>query len=65
MSYFKTCPRCGLHLDPGEQCVDCSEKVEQKKSAARSAGTLRTAQGVIVNHDYASSVMHHAGGCQG
>ena len=22
MRYFKTCPRCGAHLDPGESC-DC------------------------------------------
>ena len=22
MSYYKTCPRCGAHLDPGETC-DC------------------------------------------
>lgn len=24
MSYYKTCPRCGAHLDPGETC-DCME----------------------------------------
>ena len=23
--YYKTCPNCGAHLDPGEAC-DCSEK---------------------------------------
>lgn len=23
MGYFKTCPNCGAHLDPGENC-DCS-----------------------------------------
>ena len=23
--YYKTCPNCGAHLDPGEIC-DCSEK---------------------------------------
>ena len=22
MSYYRTCPRCGAHLDPGEVC-DC------------------------------------------
>lgn len=22
MSYFRTCPHCGAHLDPGERC-DC------------------------------------------
>lgn len=25
MSYFKTCPHCGAHLDPGEIC-DCRDK---------------------------------------
>lgn len=25
MSYFKTCPHCGAHLDPGEVC-DCREE---------------------------------------
>lgn len=25
MSYYKTCPRCGAHLDPGETC-DCVRK---------------------------------------
>ncbi len=24
MSYYKVCPHCGAHLDPGEQC-DCLE----------------------------------------
>lgn len=26
MSTYKTCPECGAHLDPGEQCADCKEK---------------------------------------
>lgn len=25
MSYYRTCPHCGAHLDPGEVC-DCWEK---------------------------------------
>lgn len=25
MSYYRTCPHCGAHLDPGEKC-DCGEK---------------------------------------
>lgn len=24
MSYYRICPRCGAHLDPGETC-DCNE----------------------------------------
>lgn len=23
--YFKTCPKCGAHLDPGERC-DCEDE---------------------------------------
>ena len=23
MSFYKTCPHCGAHLDPGESC-DCT-----------------------------------------
>lgn len=25
MAYFKTCPRCGAHLDPQEEC-DCQKE---------------------------------------
>jgi hypothetical protein len=25
MPYFKTCPACGSHLDPGEKC-DCTKE---------------------------------------
>ena len=25
MSYYRTCPHCGAHLDPGESC-DCDKK---------------------------------------
>lgn len=28
MSYYKTCPRCGAHLDPGEVC-DCLDVESQ------------------------------------
>lgn len=28
MSYYKVCPKCGAHLDPGEPC-DCED--EKKK----------------------------------
>lgn len=29
MSYFRTCPRCGAHLDPGEVC-DCREDLRDQ-----------------------------------
>lgn len=28
MKYFRTCPRCGSHLDPGEKC-DCQKRREE------------------------------------
>ena len=42
MSYYRTCPNCGAHLDPGEPC-DCGTAKSQtfvdlgKKGAAPSA----------------------------
>lgn len=29
MAFFRTCPRCGANLDPGERC-DC-EKAEKER----------------------------------
>lgn len=34
MSYYKICPYCGCHLDPGEVC-DC----DKKEAAASAANT--------------------------
>lgn len=38
MSYYRICPDCGAHLDPGERC-DCKEK------AASEAGTFESGKG--------------------
>lgn len=36
MSYYKACPHCGAHLDPGERC-DCIESLrDQAKDAIMS-----------------------------
>ena len=35
MSYYKTCPNCGAHLDPGEHC-ECQENTTP--SAANTEG---------------------------
>lgn len=35
--YYRTCPCCGAHLDPGERC-DCEEKSEQNGKAAEPSG---------------------------
>ena len=29
MSYYKICPSCGAHLDPGEQC-SCEKKEKEE-----------------------------------
>lgn len=29
MPYYKICPECGAHLDPGEKC-DCQEEDEEE-----------------------------------
>ena len=31
MTYFKTCPRCGASLDPGETC-DCRDEENERKA---------------------------------
>lgn len=46
MSYFKTCPRCGAHLDPGEVCTDC-----QEKKMTKMPNLLRIAQELAAYED--------------
>ena len=38
MPYYRTCPDCGAHLDPGERC-DCQDE----KRAAQVRATAWTA----------------------
>lgn len=38
MAFYKTCPRCGANLDPGEPC-DCEQ--EEKKMRERLAQATR------------------------
>ncbi len=51
MSYYRTCPYCGAHLDPGETC-DCKEKTAV--SAANTDG------GMVehVDHAVSASILH-------
>lgn len=32
MAYYKVCPHCGAHLDPGEAC-DCTEALRERLKA--------------------------------
>lgn len=36
MAYYRTCPRCGAHLDPGEVCDDCRNSSQKEKAAFAS-----------------------------
>ena len=42
MAYFRTCPRCGAALDPGEAC-ECSK--EDKERARKWQEMTRTEEG--------------------
>lgn len=48
MPYYKVCPNCGCHLDPGEIC-DCKEQDGIEKTAAiaipLASGSLALADG--------------------
>ena len=42
MTYYKTCPLCGAHLDLGEVC-DCVSAYKEEKEAP--AGATNTGEG--------------------
>ena len=44
--YYKKCPHCGAHLDPGEQC-DCHQ--EKREDAPDAAGTPSQNGGISTN----------------
>lgn len=46
MSYFKTCPDCGAHLDPGEPC-DCREGKKTTASCAKAEGGRVKQKGLL------------------
>ena len=37
MPYYRICPFCGAHLDPGESCSDCEEYREKRSIKKRDA----------------------------
>lgn len=51
MSYYRTCPFCGAHLDPGEVC-DC-----QEENAA--VGTRNTSGGGVEQVERTDSASYH------
>lgn len=40
MPYFRECPKCGAHLDPGESC-DCENLEKEKKVGASEMKSIR------------------------
>lgn len=52
MSYYRTCPYCGAHLDPGEVC-DCQGKEKTPASAAN------TGEGKAEHVNHAVSASHN------
>lgn len=42
MSYYRPCPYCGAHLDPGERC-DCQAPAKSKTFGNLDKKTVRSA----------------------
>ena len=38
MAYYRECPTCGAHLDPGERCMECAEKTKERSAGEDGAG---------------------------
>ena len=38
MAYYRECPTCGAHLDPGERCMECAEKARERSAGEGGAG---------------------------
>lgn len=50
--HYKTCPRCGAHLDHGERC-DCLDRAQEERETARTAPPGRAYGPVIIGVDLA------------
>ena len=65
MSYYRTCPRCGAHLDPGEicDCLDVEAKlliahVTDKKTARGAANTTDGKVEQSLTDAVSASILH-------
>ena len=58
MSYYRTCPDCGAHLDAGERC-DCQDKEEAVPGATNTQDGK--AEKVLTDHISASIVTKNNG----
>ena len=61
--YYRECPRCGAHLDPGEVC-DCGGQKESRPGATNTRAAI--AEKATVKRLYPALILGHmGGGCQG
>lgn len=56
MSYYKTCPRCGAHLDPGETCdcldIEAGLLIAHLTEKETAPGAANTESGKETPHDH-------------
>ena len=55
MSYYKTCPHCGAHIDPGEAC-DCQDKKMERAKELLSGMTSQQLEYLIEKWETALGV---------
>lgn len=41
MAYYRECPTCGAHLDPGERCTECADRAAERSAEKDGAGAER------------------------
>lgn len=53
MTYYRTCPECGAHLDPGEMC-DCQRAAQAAEDVDKKElpGAANTEQLKRTEHDH-------------
>ena len=61
MAYYRICPYCGAHLDPGERC-DCQGKEMAARDAADILGGRNRKEPMETNS--VSIIADRKGGCQ-
>lgn len=59
MAQYRTCPRCGAHLDHGERC-DCTERGAAERETARTTPRRRAYGPAIIGVDLAQGKDHTA-----
>jgi len=55
---YKTCPRCGAHLDYGERC-DCTDRGAAERENTRATAPAR-AKSYVIGVDLAKGKEHTA-----